>query len=368
MKSGYKQEILFSFIIMFVLLSAVEMICRDLHLGRKHYSEKVPDKKGSNDPAFVQLASFARYRLHQNSSGIYIGRAGVEFHYSLNSHGMNEREFVVPKPAGRFRVFCLGDSCTFGEGLGPNQLPYPQRIDRALQADPQTAGIEVLNAGIPGYTSDDGLGWFRSEILNFGPDLVTVLYGWNDHWIEYAPQSPKKKVSPALVSFNRLLDKSAFFSLFRNFLYSLQKPSSRQQLQQELGLLTYTVPIGEYEKRLESFAQLARDHRIKLLFITAPSALKKGEIPLWMLESVYNLDTVIALHEAYNDVCRKVAARNQVPLLDLAKIFAGQDLNRLFDNYRLDPIHFNAAGHEFVADQLRVEIEKIYKKFSEHSL
>jgi isoamyl acetate esterase len=39
---------------------------------------------------------------------------------------------------------------------------------------------EVINSGFPGYTSEDALSLFRSDVLNYAPTDVTIMFGTND--------------------------------------------------------------------------------------------------------------------------------------------------------------------------------------------
>src|SRR5260221_7942784 len=68
---------------------------------------------------------------------------------ALNSVGLRGKEPAIPKPAGIYRVVCLGDEIT----LVP-QTPEAETFCVRLQHDfPESQGrrVEVLNAGIPDY-------------------------------------------------------------------------------------------------------------------------------------------------------------------------------------------------------------------------
>lgn len=68
-------------------------------------------------------------------------------------------------------VVCLGDSLTAGAGAAPEEA-YPARLEELL-------GVPVVNAGVPGDTTADGLARLGS-VLSHDPWLVIVELGGND--------------------------------------------------------------------------------------------------------------------------------------------------------------------------------------------
>jgi len=68
-------------------------------------------------------------------------------------------------------IVCLGDSITFGVGAEPGQ-PYPALLSEKL-------GIELINAGVSGDTSEDGLARV-DQVLAQDPWMVIVELGGND--------------------------------------------------------------------------------------------------------------------------------------------------------------------------------------------
>ena len=109
---------------------------------------------------------------------------------STNAQGLRYDRAVGRKPAGTFRIVCVGDSVTFGYRVPrvylrrpheePEWLPYPALLERWLRAANPARDIEVIPLATPGYSSHQGLAWLRRDIGWLQPDVVTVCFGWND--------------------------------------------------------------------------------------------------------------------------------------------------------------------------------------------
>jgi lysophospholipase L1-like esterase len=69
-------------------------------------------------------------------------------------------------------IICFGDSITAGKGA-PEGGDYP-----ALLA--QLSGREVINAGVSGNTSDDGMLRIESDVVDRRPSIVILQFGGND--------------------------------------------------------------------------------------------------------------------------------------------------------------------------------------------
>src|SRR4029079_15070800 len=71
-------------------------------------------------------------------------------------------------------IVFMGDSCTeFGT--------YPTRTLALLAAAhaPLATGVKV---GVGGWSSAQGLVQLRRDVIPIHPHVITVYYGWNDHW------------------------------------------------------------------------------------------------------------------------------------------------------------------------------------------
>jgi hypothetical protein len=90
---------------------------------------------------------------------------------TANSRGIRgEAEHAPGRRPGVRRVVVVGDSFTFGEGVGDDET-FPARLQARL--GPR---VEVINLGIHGYGHDQMLIHLREEGLRYEPDLVILGY------------------------------------------------------------------------------------------------------------------------------------------------------------------------------------------------
>ena len=77
-------------------------------------------------------------------------------------------------------VVCLGDSVTGVYYHTGGHRAYPEMLELALKKIHPNAPIRVINAGISGQTTIDGLARLDQDVLQQHPALVTISFGLND--------------------------------------------------------------------------------------------------------------------------------------------------------------------------------------------
>lgn len=96
--------------------------------------------------------------------------------YRINSHGLRGPECDCASDRPRWIVF--GGSAAFGLEVGETAT-FAARLARSA---PDT---EVLNAGVIGYLSGQELSLVVRKLLDFEPDVLVALDGWNDVYDPY---------------------------------------------------------------------------------------------------------------------------------------------------------------------------------------
>ena len=106
-------------------------------------------------------------------------------HSDISEQGTRDTEVAIPKPKGTFRVLVLGDSIAYGSFV-PQSKTFANRLESLLRE--QYGAVEVVNAGVMGYTAYNELQYYLAKGRQFEADVVVVAFCMNDvvnprlHW------------------------------------------------------------------------------------------------------------------------------------------------------------------------------------------
>lgn len=95
---------------------------------------------------------------------------------TTNSFGLRDKEIIMPKPKEVYRIFILGGSTVYGGFNEKWTISY--YLENSLKE--KYSNIEVFNAGVVGYSSQNELIQLQTKILDLDPDMVIVFDGRND--------------------------------------------------------------------------------------------------------------------------------------------------------------------------------------------
>src|SRR5262249_21767368 len=99
---------------------------------------------------------------------------------TTNSFGMRGPEVSLVKPPDTFRLAVLGDSYAFGWGVEDDQV-FSRVLEQKLEGRlPGGKHPQVLNFGVPGYSTFQETAQFLESGSRFSPDAVLVYFIYND--------------------------------------------------------------------------------------------------------------------------------------------------------------------------------------------
>lgn len=259
-----------------------------------------------------------------------------------NAEGFLGPDWSPEKPAATTRVAALGDSCTVA-----GDSPYPAQLGARL-ASGRGPRFEVWNAGVGSWSSYQGRRLLETRLARYRPDVVTVYFGWNDHWLAWA--APDKDLS-------RLLDRQ--FSRLRvmersRLLQGMLRLADRARGGPRFSASTpLRVSLEDYRENLGAIVRQVRVGGGEAVLVTAPTALTpEHPVTLALCEQTHNFfdpRRIREVHDAYNAQVRAVAEELGAPLVDAAARFDRRPgAERLFK----DGIHLTAEGHRVLAEML----------------
>ena len=121
------------------------------------------------------------WSLQPNAQGRYFAPMyEYDVYVRINSLGLRADEAIgYARPESVFRILVLGDS--FVEALQVKlEESLPQRLGQ-LYAEQTGRTVEVINAGVSGWGTDQQLLWLQSEGVKYSPDLILLaVYPRND--------------------------------------------------------------------------------------------------------------------------------------------------------------------------------------------
>lgn len=106
-----------------------------------------------------------------------------------NRWGFRDRDRILEKPLGEFRIALVGDSVVEGVHVNPDQVMNIQ-MEKLLQQQGYH-NVEVMNFGIEGIGTTQELIMYKDRIRQFHPDLVLLTVSDNDVMNNSSTLQPK---------------------------------------------------------------------------------------------------------------------------------------------------------------------------------
>ena len=297
---------------------------------------------------------------------------------SVNSQGFRGPEFKLAKPNGVYRIFCLGGSSTWGMAVSDNQT-YPSKLRQLFRQNFPNVRIEVINAGVAGYTTFHSLATFQTRILDYEPDMIIVYHSWNDvkYWRKESPQQrfgvmplagdyqPSGILKSALHRSYTYIILATIKRIVKNSLGSEFDPfhetrSDDTSLQRVLAAdLSYGQNL--FYRNLVNLTVTAKFHGVTVVLVNPLTLVKVKQTEKERKKVNYN---AIALYpqdalkafERIEDKLSMVSSEEHVEYINLMRKLPA-DLKTMTDH-----IHPTPDGHSMIAQVLFMTISKIIPK------
>ena len=285
-------------------------------------------------------------------------RPRTQWTFHTSARGFNTDDVPFEKPPATFRIVAMGDSSTFGWGVDPGRT-YARRLQVALRGEYPGAAIEVINLGVCGYSSLQGLVLLSRAAAQYQPDVVTLSYGSNDF-------SPVPEPFDVALARNRGWSGALREWLHMSRAYQVLSGSLRAALQgsedddaRAGGAADLVLNVGpeKSEANMISMANAVTGIGGESIFVTNCVRGELGE-PIRAAAARTGsplLDTEALLEEAI-----PVVLAGEEPEFERYRTLYGEPLLAQFPYlavYLGDHCHPNAIGHELIAEALVPMIE-----------
>jgi len=292
-----------------------------------------------------------------------------------NSHGCRSPEFQLIKQPGTLRIVCFGDSSTFGIGATMEDT-WPYQLQALLQQSLDTGKIaalasdgkrliEVINAGVPGYSSYQGLQHMRQEIDRLRPDIVFASYANNDFWQwdqmsdrQHAKRINRESTADRLVMTTRLGQLFASgISRARAAYHRQLRTASPNEHWAEAATQSYFEPRtdwiprvsqNEFRANINQMADLCDERKLALVLVKWPDQRQAAGSWSRRIE--------------YHDILDEIASRRGLCIADVVTEFQNHRSWSVRTYVPNDIVHVNGAGNRLAADAALAALYKVLNR------
>ncbi|MFK5954003.1 MAG: SGNH/GDSL hydrolase family protein [Desulfobacterium sp.] len=312
--------------VLLLLLLAVEMVTR-LVVPRENVQAIFNDETlRTRGRPFIVPASARGFRLKPGFTSSL---------YRINQDGFRGEE-LSDTPDNNIQILTLGESTTFGWGVGENET-YPYLL---MQAFDPGENVQVINGGVPSYTSSQTLAYLQ-EILTdsvLNPQWILINILWNDIWYStitnWHPDILVYQKPPGWISW--ITGHSRLARILIMGAGSREKPVD----------IFNPDALEQYEKNIEEMILFCKEKKVRLAFVSPPfDADHMPEEGLNEFHVRYSRSFFVATARRYLEALTHVASRHGVPVFS-----HGVDMRYLHQkSLFLDALHPTPRGNEIMA-------------------
>lgn len=282
--------------------------------------------------------------------------------HSYTKNTPPELNVAIPKPLDVYRIICLGGSTTF---LG--NPSYPEILHEMLKGKYPNKKIEVLNAGMEAFSTQDAIIQYLFYLKETDPDLIIFFEAINDIFPSFLqPPFSSEPFRTDYGHFYGLIGNIRYPKTFEKFLsefffYDLLNPKPKPTTFSDFKSLP------SYRRNLETLIEITRCKNIKLILSNQAHCFRydteKILFPSIQLNLLVdknhfaNTKSWFLAMELFNKTIREIAEKYNIPFVDQASILNNKP--EMF--YPYDTVHMTQEG-------LQIKAKLFYDKIIELKL
>jgi lysophospholipase L1-like esterase len=290
---------------------------------------------------------------------------------NINSYGFRGPEIRRQKDLETFRVIVAGGSTTYDNSVSGDDRTWPARLQLWLDQLAPNLHVEVINAGVPGYTVLDNLIRLQTELYAFNPDVLILYSAHNDL------RAALSSASTTTVSTNSTPDELPVVTPWRHWLSrnsmlftklvsrwrfiqsrARQPGRSRPQLPRA-DSWPEVLALGQarFERDLRSFVLVARGMGLRVVLphvvhISTGGAEAGGSdiLSIWQNAVPYApTEELLQGYDLYNSSIQKVASCLGVDYVPAGAFGKNHSVGWYAEG---DPIHFSDMGADAMGEHI----------------
>ena len=231
--------------------------------------------------------------------------------------------------------------------------------------------VNSINAGVSGNDSLNSINAYLNKVIPFKPDVAILMHNVNDlstllhegsYWNTNDYRSPIVYDDKSLKAFIKTKFPNIFELLYRvKSKYSGPVDEFAHDRGKTKSINAERI-YSLFEENLEMFVSISKAKNIQPVLMTQASRFTEtpDQIILNKFKALESLGINYAefkkLYDGMNNRIRKVAAKNNLILIDLAKKIPQSK------EYMIDSVHFNNRGSELVAKLILEQLTGIAVK------
>ena len=203
------------------------------------------------------------------------------------------RESIGMSPIRKTRIVAFGDSITQGLECEALEQRWPSLVEKMLQILQPDTHVEIINSGVGGNTSREGLARFGKDVSAHKPDLVLIEFGGND-------------ATPAIARF---------------------------------------VPVAEYRQNLETMISDISEWGGRSIILPFPPIIDVWHT-CWSADKFLDAGGTDRYVESYRDCSRRIAAEKKLKLADIdLALREAIKADGVASQIRQDGVHLTWSGN-----------------------